>query len=35
VPSHIGVLKQRGLLTDDGEPFGEVFAAWLREEIAS
>jgi predicted phosphodiesterase len=27
VPSHIGVLKQRGLLTDEGRPFGEVFAA--------
>jgi len=35
VPSHIGVLKQRGLLRDDGTPFGEVFAAWLRGEIAS
>ena len=35
VPSDIGVLKQRGLLTEDGKPFGEVFAAWLRGEIAS
>ncbi|MGA2738364.1 MAG: metallophosphoesterase [Bryobacteraceae bacterium] len=35
VPSQAGVLKQRGLLRDDGTPFGEIFAAWLREEIAS
>jgi hypothetical protein len=35
VPSHIGVLKQRGLLREDGRPFGEVFAAWLRGEIES
>src|SRR5947209_2732804 len=35
VPSQIGVLKQRGLLTEDGKPFGEVFAAWLRGEIAA
>ena len=35
VPCHIGVLKQRGLLSDDGKPFGEVFAAWLRGETAS
>jgi predicted phosphodiesterase len=35
VPSHIGVLKQRGLLRDDGTPFGEVFTAWLRGEIGS
>jgi hypothetical protein len=35
VPSHVGVLKQRGLLTDNGTPFGEVFAVWLRGEIAS
>src|SRR5208283_2531347 len=30
VPSSIGVLKQRGLIGEDGRPFGEVFAAWLR-----
>jgi hypothetical protein len=35
VPSQIGSLKQRGLLTEDGKPFGEVFAAWLRGEIGS
>jgi predicted phosphodiesterase len=35
VPSHVGVLKQRGLLRDDGTPFGEVFAVWLRGEIGS
>jgi hypothetical protein len=35
MPSRIGVLKQRGLLTDDGKPFGEVFAAWLLGEICS
>jgi hypothetical protein len=35
VPSQIGVLKQRGLVGDDGGPFGEVFAAWLRGEIGS
>jgi hypothetical protein len=35
VPSRIGILKQRGLLTDDGKPFGEVFAAWLLGEIGS
>ena len=34
VPCSIGVLKQRGLLTDDGRPFGEVLAAWLRGETA-
>jgi predicted MPP superfamily phosphohydrolase len=35
VPSLAGSLKQRGLLTEDGRPFGEVFAAWLRGEISS
>jgi hypothetical protein len=35
IPSNIGVLKQRGLLTDDGKPFAEVFSAWLRGEIGS
>jgi hypothetical protein len=35
VPSSAGALKQRGLLTEDGRPFGEVFAAWLRGEIGS
>jgi hypothetical protein len=35
VPSQIGVLKQRGLVGDDGRPFGEVFAAWLRGEIGA
>jgi hypothetical protein len=35
VPSGSVGLKQRGLLTEDGRPFGELFAAWLREEIAS
>ncbi len=35
VPASAGALKQRGLLTDDGRPFGEVFAAWLRGEIGS
>src|SRR5579871_573831 len=33
VPPAMGVLRQRGLLTDEGKPFGEVFAAWLRGEI--
>ena len=33
VPPAIGVLRQRGLLTDEGRPFGELFAAWLRGEI--
>lgn len=35
VGSNIGLLKQRGLLADNGKPFGEVFAAWLRGEIVS
>jgi hypothetical protein len=35
VPSGSVGLKQRGLLTEDGRPFGELFAAWLRGEIAS
>jgi len=35
VGSNIGLLKQRGLLTDNGKPFGEVFAAWLRGETGS
>jgi hypothetical protein len=35
VPSGAGALKQRGLLTEDGRPFGEVFTAWLRGEIGS
>ena len=35
IPSNIGVLKQRGLLTASGKPFAEVFAAWLRGEIRS
>jgi hypothetical protein len=35
VPSGIAVLKQRGLLTEDGRPFGELFAAWLRGEIGA
>jgi predicted phosphodiesterase len=25
-------LRSRGLLTDDGRPFGEVLTAWMREE---
>jgi hypothetical protein len=33
VPPSMGVLRQRGLLTDEGKPFGEAFAAWLRGEI--
>ncbi len=33
VPPSMGVLRQRGLLTEEGKPFGEVFAAWLRGEI--
>ena len=33
VPPKMGVLRQRGLLTEEGRPFGEVFAAWLRGEI--
>jgi len=35
LPCNIGVLKQRGLLTDEGKPFGELFGAWLRGELAS
>ena len=35
VPSTIGVLKQRGLLTDEGKPFGEVIAVWLRGEVGA
>lgn len=35
LPCHIAVLKQRGLVTDDGKPFGEIFAAWLRGEIGA
>jgi hypothetical protein len=33
VPAGSVALKQRGLLTEDGRPFGELFAAWLRSEI--
>ncbi|MEM8934348.1 MAG: hypothetical protein AAGE94_24355, partial [Acidobacteriota bacterium] len=25
-------LRRRGLVTDEGEPFGEILATWLREE---
>jgi len=35
VPPHIGGLEQRGLITPEGKPFGELFAAWLRRELAS
>jgi 3',5'-cyclic AMP phosphodiesterase CpdA len=35
LPSKIGALQQRGLLNEEGKPFGEVFAAWLRGEIGS
>ena len=34
VPPSVGVLKERGLLTEEGKPFGELFASWLRGEIA-
>jgi hypothetical protein len=35
LPTKIGALKQRGLVTEEGKPFGEVFAAWLRGELGS
>jgi len=35
LPSHVGVLKQRGLITEAGQPFGEIFAWWLRGEGGS
>ena len=30
LPATAGVLRRRGLVTADGKPFGEIFAAWLR-----
>ena len=30
LPAKMGVLLNRGLVTEDGLPFGEVFARWLR-----
>ncbi len=33
VPVRLGVLKQRGLVGEDGLPFAEVLAAWLRGEV--
>jgi hypothetical protein len=35
VRSNVGSLKQRGLLAEDGRPFGEVFTVWLRGALGS
>jgi hypothetical protein len=35
LPASIELLKQRGLATSDGRPFGELFAVWLRGETGS
>lgn len=35
VPAHSDLLQQRGFVTPDGAPFGEIFAAWLRGEIGT
>ncbi len=32
LPAQLGTLKQRGLVRDDGLPFAEVLASWLRSE---
>ena len=32
VRARAGVLRQRGLVSEDGQPFSELFAAWLRGE---
>lgn len=33
-PSILQILQRRGLLDDEGRPFNELFAAWLRGEIS-
>jgi predicted phosphodiesterase len=34
IPSRAPILQRRGLVDDEGRPFNDLFAAWLRGEIA-
>jgi len=34
LPCHVQILQRRGLLDEEGRPFNELFAAWLRGEIS-